>query len=303
MPCQHGSAERGGAKIGGNMKKRIMACSAGVMLACAIPVSAAPPVTQPVQVGAETVRFDRGLPTVTLKKQKGAVQLRPRAIDHGSIAFDIAIYNNSEIPQNFDVANVEAAVGVTKLRPFTLVELEKKAKNRAMWTQIGVAVLAGAAAASAASMQDTYTSTLYTPYGGVYRGYYTRPSAAGQVLAAGAIVGGVATSMSIEEQLQRTLEGMQNNVIQITTINPGDSYAGMIVLEKAKKAALPQRFDIVVHWNGEDYPFALQLAKAGTPMPVFNAITPVDEDPSAPIDTLPVAGPAKSTSEASKTAI
>ena len=243
---------------------------------------AAPPIVQPVQVGKETVRFDRGSPTVTLKMQRGAIQLRPRPMDHGSVAFDIAVYNNGDAPANFDTVDIEARAGAAVLRPFTLDELEKKAKTRAAWTQVGIALLAGASAAAAASQRDTYRSTLYTPHG-VYRGYYRVPSAAGQVAAAGAIAGGTVASLSVEEQLQRTLDQMQDNVVQITTIDPGDSYAGMVVLQKAGRATLPQRVDITLNWNGEVYPFAVQIAKNGTPMPKFSAITDVAEPLDAPV--------------------
>lgn len=247
---------------------------AAALAALAIGQSAfAGPVLYPVQVGQETARFDRGQPTVTLTLAHGAIQLRPRPMDHGSVAFDIAVFNDGTAPANFDIVNVEATANGIVLRPFSLVELEKKAKNRAMWSQIGVALVAGAAAYSAASMRDTYRSTLYTPHG-VYRGYYRSPSAAGQVLAAGAIAGGVVASVSIEEQLRRTLDGMQDNIVQVTTIDPGDSYAGMIVLQKVAKPKLPQRVDLRINWNGEVYPFALLVAKEGTPMPEFKAITP-----------------------------
>jgi hypothetical protein len=235
-------------------------------------------IVQPVPVAEETARYDRGLPTITIWREKGALQVRPRKLDHGSVAFDVAVYNRAAEPANFDTSNVEATVDGMVIRPLTLVELEKKAKSRAMWSQIGVAVLAGVAAGAMASQRDEYTSTVSTPHG-VYRGYYSAPSVGGQLAAAGMVAGGGVAIASIDNQLKATLDNMQDNVIQITTINPGDSYAGMLVLQKAKSKKLPLRVDVKLTWNGETYPFAFRVVKEGTPMPQFAAITAVTANP------------------------
>lgn len=229
-------------------------------------------IVQPVPVADETARYDRGLPTITILREKGAIQIRPRNLDHGSVAFDVAVYNRAGEAANFDTSNIEATVNGAIIRPFTLVELEKKAKNRAMWTQIAVAALTGVAAGAMASQRDEYRSTVVTPYG-VYRGYYSAPSVGGQIAAAGAIAGGGVAIASIDNQLRATLDNMQENVIQITTINPGDSYAGMVVLQKVKSKKSPLRVDVKLTWNGETYPFAFRVVKEGTPMPQFAAIT------------------------------
>ena len=235
-------------------------------------------IVQPVPVAEETARYDRGLPTITIWREKGALQVRPRKLDHGSVAFDVAVYNRAAEPANFDTSNVEATVDGTVIRPLTLVELEKKAKNRAMWSQIAVAALAGVAAGAMARQRDQYTSTVLTPHG-VYRGYYSAPSVGGQLAAAGMVAGGGVAIASIDNQLKATLDNMQDNVIQITTINPGDSYAGMLVLQKAKSKKLPLRVDVKLTWNGETYPFAFRVVKEGTPMPQFAAITAVTANP------------------------
>jgi len=62
--------------------------------------------------------------------------------------------------------------------------------------------------------------------------------------------------------------------VQTTTVDPGGSYAGKIVVEKIKDRTLPQRVTITVNWNGEQYPFAFRLAKPGTPAPVFADAAP-----------------------------
>jgi hypothetical protein len=93
------------------------------------------------------------------------------------------------------------------------------------------------------------------------------------------VVGGGVAIATIDNQLKATLDNMQDNVIQITTINPGDSYAGMLVLQKTKSKKLPLRVDVKLTWNGETYPFAFRVVKEGTPMPQFAAITAVTANP------------------------
>lgn len=247
------------------------------MLSVPATASAGEPVVQPVQIGAETVRYDRAVPTLDLRQQRGAVQIRPLPMDHGSLAFSVAVFNGGEAPVNIDTSNFTVTSGTQTLGVFSVDQLIAKAKNRAMWSQIGVAALGGLAAAAAASQRDTYRSTLYTPRG-VYRGYYSAPSAMGQLQATAIVAGTGVGLVAIQNQLDRTREALGNDVVQMSTVNPGASYAGKIVLHKIKRAKLPQRVTITVNWNEEQYAFAFQMAKAGTPAPVFTALTAAMSD-------------------------
>lgn len=241
---------------------------------------AASPVVQPVQTGAETVRFSQGVPTVELQLRNGAVQIRPLPMERGSIAFSVAVFNGGSSPANIDIANFDVATGDRRLAVFSVDDLIRKAKNRAMWSQIGLALAGGIAAAGAASQRDTYTSTFYTPRA-TYHSVYSAPSAWGQVQAAAITAGTAYGVVAIQNQLDRTREALGNEVVQMSTVDPGHSYAGKIVVEKIRGARLPQRVTVTVDWNGERYPFAFQLAKAGTPQPVFTALTPPEPAPHA----------------------
>lgn len=85
----------------------------------------------------------------------------------------------------------------------------------------------------------------------------------------------------------------------MTTVSPGESYAGLIVFEKVKLPALPARVTMTVNWNGVGYPFTFRIAKPGTPAPAFRpmeaaAVPSVDAQPLAgdalpPVDTSPMA--------------
>jgi hypothetical protein len=234
---------------------------------------------QPVPVGLETVRFQQGVPTIDLQMPDGVVQLTPLPMDHGSLAFSVAVYNDGKAPANVDVTSFDISAGSQKIAVLSREQLESKAKNRAMWASIAVAAAGGLAAAAAANQRDTYTHTLYTPRG-TYRSVYSAPSQAGQVAAAASIAGAGVGIAAIQNQLDRTRQALGDSTVQMTTVDPGDSYAGRIVLEKIKSKVLPQPITITVNWNGRAYPFAFRMAKKGTPSPVF-AVTP------APVATTP----------------
>lgn len=238
-------------------------------------------VVQPVQVGNETVRFEQGEATVELYSERGSVQIQPLPTDHGSLAFYVGIFNAGDQPANIDITNFTVRAGSQPLPVFSRQELEKKAKNRAMWTQIGLVAVGGLAAAGAASQRDTYRSTLYTPRG-VYRGYYSAPSTAGQIQAAAITAGTGYAVYKVQEQLDRTRQELANSVVQLTTVDPGESYGGKIVVAKIKDKKLPKEVTVELNWNGEIYPFHFRLAKPGTPQPVFTNKLPLAAAPVAP---------------------
>jgi hypothetical protein len=248
------------------------------------------PIIQPVPVGMETIRYFQGVPTIDLQHEHGAVQITPLPMDHGGYAFTIAVLNKGPSSANIDVTNVDVESGGARYTVLSRSDLEHKAKSRAMWSSIALAAAGGLAAAAAASATDTYRATTYTPHG-TYRTIIQTPSAAGQLAAAGALAGTGAGIYAIQNQLDRTREALGATTVQMTTVDPQDSYAGRIVLPKIKATALPQRINIVVKWNGETYPFGFQLSKKGTPQPVFDVLTPVPVAPM-PSDHHPAAMPA-----------
>lgn len=242
---------------------------------------------QPIQVGRETVRYLQGVATVDLQGKRGAVQITPLPFDHGGLSFSIAVLNDGQLPTNIDIDAFRINANTQYLTVFSKDKLVKKAQSRAMWTQIGLAALGGVAAGVAASQRDTYRSTLYTPRG-TYRAVYSGPSAAGQFQAAAIGVGTGVAIAGVQNRLDQTRAALGNNIVQLTTVDPGEGYAGQIIVEKIKAPKYPQRVDIVVHWNDEDYAFAFQAAKEGTPAPRFAALTPVEPRPvSVAVPALP----------------
>lgn len=266
------------------MRGRIVSFVACASLLTAQPAIAGPKyIVQPVPVGAETARFIQGVPTIDLQLPDGAVQITPLPADHGSLAFGVAVLNAGKVPANIDISNFDISCGAEKLGVFSREELEGKAKKRAMWASIALAAAGGLAAASAASQRDHYTSTFVTPRG-TYRSYFSAPSAAGQAQATILAAGTGAGIYAIQAQLDKTRAALGNETLQLTTVDPGDSYAGRIVLYKIKSKALPTRVNLTVNWNGRAFPFAFQLVKPGTVQPVFK--------PTPPPPPMPIEAPA-----------
>jgi hypothetical protein len=228
-------------------------------------------VVQPIQTGTESARFVKGVPTVELEMKDGIARITPLPLDHGMLSFTVAVYNDGERPMNFGIENVAPASGGRPVRVLSKTQLVKKAQNRAFWSQFGLAMLGGVAAGAAASQRDYYTSTFVTPRG-TYRSFFSAPSVAGQWQAAGLTAGTVGGIALIQLQLDRTIQALGDEIVQTTTVDPGESYAGRIVLDKFDPGKLPSQVVVQLNWNGEAYPFTFQIAKPGTAAPVFTTL-------------------------------
>ncbi len=269
--------------------------TAVAMLACvSAPAQAAPKVVvQPIQLANESIRYNHGLATIDQFSENGSVQVRPAPMDHGSLAFNIAVFNTGSQAANIDVSNFTLQADAVTVNAMSVEVLEKKAKSRAAWTQVALAMAGGLTAAAAASQRDTYHSTFVTPRG-TYRSYYSAPSAFGQLQATAAIAATGVGIAAVQSRLDQTLDALGSQIVQLTTVDPDDSYGGMIVFEKIKLPKLPARVTIVVDWNGQKYPFAFQVAKPGTPAPPFKPVAISEPVPEAPPPSAPVAQPTPS---------
>jgi hypothetical protein len=214
------------------------------------------PAPEPNQV----VKFDRGIPTIEedIPEQKAAVRVVPLpGLDHGSLTFKVAVYNKSKENMNVGVENISFLHGEQKMAVFTKEQLESKAKKRAMWSQIGYAMLAGAAAAA---QNNNTTVTTYAPGGRVYRTVIDRPGLSdGQIATVAAGGGAIALS---QIGLNKTLEMLNDEIIQTTTLDPDSGYGGRIVCEKLKKAKPGEVVTLAVEVNGERHLFRFKVDKA-----------------------------------------
>lgn len=120
-------------------------------------VAAAPPLTlQPISIGAETARFDRGIATVSLTSPAGAVEVRPLPLrDDRTLAFSVAVYNRSGRAANFGTENVTASFDRVPLRVLTHDDLADAATHKARDRQVGALALAGVLAGVASTASTT----------------------------------------------------------------------------------------------------------------------------------------------------
>ncbi|HXG81324.1 MAG TPA: hypothetical protein VNJ05_05945 [Sphingomicrobium sp.] len=217
-------------------------------------------------VGNEGARYVKGVPTLDLQQQRGAIQLRSLGFHNDRPAFAIAFFNAGPDPVNIGLEDIHVTANGTPLRVFSVQELERQAKKKAWWTKFGLAMLGGLAAGAAASQRDHSYGTITGPYG-TYSIHTSYPSLAGQ-LRANQIQADTAYSIAaVQYQLDRTLELLDNHVVQRTTVDPGASYAGLIVLDKLKAGKPPYELRLEVDWNSERYPFAYVLDRPGKAIP------------------------------------
>jgi hypothetical protein len=218
----------------------------------------------------QDARFIKGVPTLEMPLQLGAIQVRPLGFNHNDTVFAVAVFNAGTEPANIAVEDMHASVDNRAIRIWTGADLARQSKNRAMWAQLGIALVSGVAAGLAASQRDYYHSSLTTPYGrySVSRSY---PSLAGQLQANAIMANGSFGIAMVQQRLDMALANINENVVARTTVDPGMAYGAIVVVDKLDYSKTPLELHLSVDWNGERYPFAFLLTKAGQLAPAAYA--------------------------------
>src|SRR5918993_598157 len=163
------------------MSMRAIACVS--LFAIATPAVAGGPFDiHGLIVGNEGARYLKGVPTLDLQQQRGAVQLRSLGFYNNRPMYAVAFYNAGPDPVNIGLEDIHVTKDGEALRVFSVQELERQAKQKAWWTQFGMAMLGGLSAGVAASQRNHYRSTITGPYGS-YSIHSSYPSLAGQLRA------------------------------------------------------------------------------------------------------------------------
>lgn len=277
------------------MKYKLIA--AAMMLAVPSVAIAESIAVRPIQVGLQSLRYQRGISTVSMSTDSGTIEITPLPLDHGGLAFEIAVFNAGGAPAIIDISNIDVSTDAEKLRLLSAAELIKKAKSRAMWAQIGIALATGLAAGVEANQRDYYRGSYSTPRG-TYRWTYSAPSTSGQIAAAATTAAGGYAIVRVQEQLDRTRAGIGENALQTTTVDPGESYAAKFVLTRMKIKKWPQTLRMMVRWNGKEYPFAFDMGPFTRPVPVFAPIPQPAVVEPVPSATPAMAQPAATTKDA-----
>ena len=250
----------------GRMKSLVFAV---LVFANATSAEAADLILYPVQVGSETIRFRTGIPTLNIETATGAVTVTPLPLDHSHATFGMAVYNKGNSSVNFGGENITATINGLPIAILTREELEKRAKSRAAWSAVGIALLAGVAAAAASSAHSTshYYGNVRTPHGTYFWSSSYRDNSVGALGATAAVAAGTAGIVGVQNRLEYTLGTLATDILQTTTIDPDNSYGGEVVVEKPANMKLPYDVTITAHLNGIDYPFTFRMTEQGKNKP------------------------------------
>jgi hypothetical protein len=245
----------------------------------------AQPAVYPVPTGTETAHFRNGVPTLHLETDTGGVEVTPLPFDHGHATFGVAIFNKTIQPANFGIESITAESNGVALAVLSEEELEKRAKSRAMWTQIGMVALTGVAAGVAASAHTTSYAHghVSTPFGTSSWSASYRDYSLGSAAAAGVSAAGAAGVVDTRNRLDATLDELSHDIVQTTTVMGMASYGGRIVVEKPKSNTLPYDVRLSIVWNGRAYPFVFRVTDEGKNMPA--AYPP---PPAVPLTAVPL---------------
>lgn len=254
---------------------KILSLVGAITLTSAQVVAAsAPPLTlQPVSVGQETARYDKGVATVSLKTPQGAVEIRPLPLRDGkTLSFNIAVYNQSGRAANFGTENIRASFDGMPARVLTAEQLADAAKDKARTKQIGTMVLAGVVAGIASTASTTHTDyrAVHTRHHGTYaRAITWEDNTIGTVGAVAAVGVGAAAVVGIDKRLDYTLDQIDGQTLQTTTVNPNASLGGVVTVGLAKEDANRSGMvNLTIDWNGQSYPFTFRLAAQGASAPM-----------------------------------
>lgn len=225
------------------------------MSACATSYS-----VKPVAAEGQTIRYVSGQATTFAEGRNGSVQVTPLGVNEkGRLVFGVAAFNNGTEATTLGVENMSATAAGAPLRIFTHAELERMAKNDATIAMVATA-LAGAASAYAATQGPTYTSTYSTPRG-VYR-YQATDHVAQAALAGTAVAGTALTMKQINDNLDGTLQALQGQVLQTTTVDPETSFGGQVITDRV---AIPAEGALdallTVSFNNDVYQFRWDVSK------------------------------------------
>jgi hypothetical protein len=267
------------------MIKALPAIAALLALTATTSLEAAAPVLQPVPFGSGTLRYTQGAPTIEVRGRNGVVQVTPLPMDHGCISFGVVVFNHGGRPADIDLGNVTAFVGDAPADVLTLTELQKRSDKRAFWTSMAVAAAGGLAAGIVAASSSHTTIRTSTAHGSAVTRVYYHDGAANGALLTGATV---AAATSVQQHGQQRAVALSDDILGLTTVDPGDAYGGRVVIDKIKQP-LPQTVTLSVAWNGEVYATRWQLAPAGAPAPAFAAATDAMPAPSASVAGPPAA--------------
>ena len=232
---------------------------------------------QPLQLGDETVRFDRGDYVLDLRGQRAAVQLRPLPADHDNISFVVSVLNLDSQPINVDVSDIRIEGTKDQVHVLTRGDMTHKAEHRAGWAKFWTSMGGALVAAGQASQRDNYHVTTSTPWG-QYSSTVSAPCWSCRAAAQETMAFTNARMSQIQNALDNTRSALGDQMLQITTLDPGDATRGRIFRSGFKHEAMTP-IKLIVRIGSEDFAFAFRFAPDGTPAPEYRMVARMAEGP------------------------
>jgi len=243
-------------------KMGLLLSSCIALSACSTSYSVAP-----IPDASQEIRYQQGTPTTYSEMDEGALQVTALGVnDERRLIFSVAAFNKGSGPSNFGVENIsiEQQDGSPD-QVFTSGELIHEAKVKAAWATFATALAGGLAAAAANNNAYTTTSGYIGHHSFYMRTYDPGLAYAGTAAASAATAYGIA---NIQDSLDHSIANIRDGALQTTTIDPDNSYAGIVMAAALQSSQYPQNITMHVRWNGDDHVFRFAVGKGDIPPPV-----------------------------------
>lgn len=232
----------------------------------------------PVPADGQELDFYKGIPTVTNYGEKSVVSLSPSSKSFEERAgFFISVLNDGAEPEVLDTTNLEIVDTNGQVKVFSAAELEKEARNAAAWQAFAVAMssASNSYANSQAAYSSSYTTARTNTYGNVYSPYGTATynssgygtattttynPAITQALEAENRARTADQMKSIQSGLQATLNEVSNHILQATTVYPGQTFGGKVVVSPIRLSKGQTTVQVAVNFAGDTHQFTFDAA-------------------------------------------
>jgi len=221
----------------------------------------------------QSLEYYKGIPSLSSYAENSAVSISPGNKSFEKRAgFVVTVFNDSPESQVIDTTNIEVVSNDGSLKVFSAAELEKEARNAAAWQAVAVAMssASNSYANSQAAYSSSYTTARTNSYGNVYTpsgtasynsyGYGTATTstynpAVTQVLEAENRARTDSQMANIQSQLGQSLANVSNNILQATSVYPGQSFSSKFIVAPIKLIKGQSMVKVVVNFAGDVHTF------------------------------------------------
>jgi hypothetical protein len=239
--------------------RSVIACSTLMLLTgCATQLTSYAP------TASQTVQYDQGVGAITWETDEAVLTMYPtfRFQSPSDIpTFTLMVQNKTNHNIDFAPGSIQAYLDDHDCHVYTLEERVGEIRGAAKRKQIALAVIGGRAA-GAAAYGASHQTTTYSSYGQVgYHQFWTSGTIQTYDPAAGILAGaavGAATGVGIH-QIARAAgyeEQAAQAIFQHSTIRPGTTIVGQVMLKPASRQDGTLRLDVPVNTARSTFTFA-----------------------------------------------